>query len=75
MKSKRPNCNLTKVEMATALVEALNALNSMDRDDWSDELLGVYHTLVDSILTDADVRSDFANNGTLYVRDLIRGGA
>jgi hypothetical protein len=69
--SKRPSVKMSKQELADNLAKALNLLNGLNRDEWTNKELGEYHSLIRCLEGNKDVREDFANNGTLDSRDLI----
>lgn len=59
---------MSKSELAEALAMALNLLNDLDRDEWTPRQLGVFHELSRRFVPDS---ADYANNGTVTVKDLI----
>jgi hypothetical protein len=56
---------LTRAELAEALAKALNLLNDVDRDEWTDRQLGAFHELANV----APECCDYANNGTVQGKD------
>ncbi len=57
---------MTRAELAEALAKAMNLLNDIDRDGFSDRQLGHFHELADLIPECVD----YANNGTVLATDL-----
>lgn len=57
---------MTRQELADALAKAMNLLNDVDRDEWSNRQLGVFHELAGRMPASVD----YANNGTVMGRDL-----
>ena len=65
MKAKR----MTRNQLAEALAKAMNLLNDVDRDGWSNRQLGDFHELA-ALMPES---ADYANNGTVTARELSQG--
>jgi hypothetical protein len=57
---------LTRVELAEALAKAMNLLNDLDRDGWTNRQLADWHELAGLMPESVD----YMNNGTVMARDL-----
>lgn len=66
MKTKSKSKKLTRAELAEALAKALNLLNDVERDEWSNRQLGQFHELAAMVPDECD----YANNGTVLPTDL-----
>ncbi len=65
MKTKRTK--MSKSQMAEALALALNLINDVDRDEWTNRQLGEFHELA-ALAPEA---CDYMNNGTVRAKDLL----
>lgn len=59
---------MTKQQLAEALAKAMNLLNDVDRDEWSNRQLGDWHELA-AIMPE---KCDYRNNGTVMAEDLVK---
>lgn len=57
---------MTRRELAEALAKAMNLLNDLDRDGWSNRQLGDWHELA-SLMPES---ADYMNNGTVTPNEL-----
>ncbi len=57
---------MTRQQLAEALAKAMNLLNDVDRDEWTNRQLGDWHELAALMPESADYR----NNGTVFAREL-----
>lgn len=62
----RSNKKMTRQQLAEALAKAMNLLNDVAREDWSNRQLGDWHEL--AYLMPESV--DYMNNGTVMPNDL-----
>lgn len=68
MKTKnKTSAKLNRRQLAEALAKALNLLNDIDRDGFTNRQLGDFHEL--AAIPPASV--DYANNGTVLPEELI----
>lgn len=59
---------MNRDELARLLALAMNLLNDIDRDGFTDAQLGDYHELAAAV----PERCDYANNGTVMPADLLK---
>lgn len=57
---------MTREQLVEALAKAMNLLNDVDRDEWTNRQLGEYHTLARLM----PEKCDYANNGNVFGKDL-----
>jgi roadblock/LC7 domain-containing protein len=67
MATQKKTAKLSKAVMAAMLAQAMNLLNDVDRDDWTDQQLGLWHELADLM----PEHIDYMNNGTVMSKDLL----
>jgi hypothetical protein len=57
---------MTRKQLAAALAKAMNLLNDVDRDEWSNRQLGEWHELA-ALMPES---ADYMNNGTVMTDEL-----
>jgi hypothetical protein len=64
--NEKPSKKMTRKQLAEALAKAMNLLNDVDRDGWTNRQLGDFHELARLMPATAD----YANNGTVMADEL-----
>lgn len=62
----RKSKKMTRQQLAEALAKAMNLLNDLDRDEWTDRQLGDFHELANLMPESVD----YMNNGTVMADEL-----
>lgn len=61
-----PAKKMTRQQLADLLAVAMNLINSVDREEWTNQQLGQWHELASYM----PEHIDYMNNGTVYGKDL-----